>query len=265
MKNMFKGIIIGIGKVLPGVSGAILAILLGVYDKSIYYVNNFFDNKRESIKFLLPLGIGIIIAIILFSKLISVCLNKYYFYTMMLFIGMIIGCLPEIGNRIIKKNYFLIFMGFILFFFVSIGNINNVYVIKNNFVDMIIFFISGICEAIGTVVPGISSAALLMILGTYNIIIDTLGNVQDIMINIRIIIPFIIGGFIGVLFLIKVIEYFLNNHKNNTYNFILGIVISSIILLIIQTFKYKYIIFKLIIGIIFLLMGIVISSIFSEK
>ena len=265
MKNLFKGIVIGIGKVLPGVSGAILAILLGVYDKSIYYINNFFDNKRESIKFLLPLGIGLIISIILFSRLISICLTKYYLYTMMLFIGMIIGCLSEIGDRIIKKNYLLIFIGFILFFLVSIGNINNVYIIRNNFFDVIIFFVSGICEAIGTVVPGISSAALLMVLGTYNIIINALGNIQDIVFNIKIIIPFFAGGLLGILFLVKIIEYFLNYHQNNTYNFIFGIVISGIVLLIIQTFKYKYVIFELIIGIIFLIMGITVSLIFSKK
>ena len=264
MKNLFKGIVIGIGKILPGVSGAILAILLGVYDKGVYYINNFFNNKRESIKFLLPLGIGIIISIILFSKLISIFLNKYYLYTMMLFIGMIIGCLSEISDKIIKRNYFLIIVGFSLFFLVSIGNINNIYVINNNFFDVIIFFISGICEAIGTVVPGISSAALLMVLGTYNIIIDTLGNIPDIMLNIKVIIPFIMGGFIGILFLVRIIEYFLNNYENNTYNFIFGIVISSIVLLIVQVFKIKYAITELVIGVIFLLMGIFISGIFDK-
>ena len=79
MKNLFKGFIIGIGKIIPGVSGAVLAILLGVYDKSIDYINNFNNKKKESIKYLLPLGIGIILAIVIFSKIITFTLNKYNF------------------------------------------------------------------------------------------------------------------------------------------------------------------------------------------
>ena len=71
MMNIIKGFIIGIGKIIPGVSGAILAISIGVYDKSIYYLNNFKNNKRESIKYLFPLGLGIIISIVSFSKIIN--------------------------------------------------------------------------------------------------------------------------------------------------------------------------------------------------
>ena len=66
MLNLLKGFIIGIGKIIPGVSGSVLAITLGVYDKSVEYINNFKHNKKESLKYLLPLGIGIIISIIIF-------------------------------------------------------------------------------------------------------------------------------------------------------------------------------------------------------
>ena len=66
MLNLLKGFIIGIGKIIPGVSGSVLAITLGVYDKSVEYINNFKSNKKESLKYLLPLGIGIIISIIIF-------------------------------------------------------------------------------------------------------------------------------------------------------------------------------------------------------
>ena len=65
MINFFKGLIIGIGKIIPGVSGSVLALLLGVYKKSIEYINNFKNNKKESIKYLLPLGAGTLLSIIL--------------------------------------------------------------------------------------------------------------------------------------------------------------------------------------------------------
>ena len=84
MINFIKGFIIGIGKIIPGVSGAMLATIMGVYDKSIFYICNFKNNIKAAIKYLFPIGIGVIVSIILFSKIISLCLDKYYVITMLL-------------------------------------------------------------------------------------------------------------------------------------------------------------------------------------
>ena len=172
MINILKGFIIGIGKIIPGVSGAILAISMGVYDKSIYYINNFKDNKKDSIKYLLPLSIGIIISIIFFSKIISYLLDKYYIITMLLFVGLIIGTIPSITKEINKKDYYLTIISFIIFLSLSLLGANNNYILKENITDKIVFILSGVLEAIGTVVPGVSSTALLMTIGTYKIIIS---------------------------------------------------------------------------------------------
>ena len=115
MKNILKGFIIGIGKIIPGVSGAILALSLGVYDKSIYYINNFKYNKKESLKYLLPLAIGIILSIIFFSKIINYLLDKYYVLTMLFFIGLIIGTIPSTLKEVNKKNYYLVIISFLIF------------------------------------------------------------------------------------------------------------------------------------------------------
>ena len=104
MINIFKGFIIGIGKVIPGVSGALLAISMNVYDKSIYYVKNFNNNRKSSTKFLIPLGIGIVLGIILFSKVINYLLDNHYSMTMFFFIGLIIGTLINLIKEMKKKN-----------------------------------------------------------------------------------------------------------------------------------------------------------------
>ena len=140
-------------------------------------------------------------------------------------------------------------------------NINNSYVIKNNFFDFIMFFVSGIFEAIGSIIPGISGTALLMLFGTYDIIVYSIGNIT----NIRIIIPFVIGTIVTVILLVKVVDYLFRKHNNKMYAFILGMFISSVVLLIIQIFKTKVYISDLIIGIIFMICGIVISNVFDEK
>lgn len=268
MKNILKGFIIGIGKIIPGFSGALLAILLGVYDKSIDYIVNFKYNKKESIKYLAPLGIGIILSIIIFSKIINYTLNKYYFITLMLFIGLIIGTIPEIINKTEKKDNYLTIISFIIFFLISISNINNNYIPNNNYIDTLIYILSGITEAVGTVFPGVSSSALLMIEGTYNIVIEVISNITNInqiIINIKILLPFILGLIIGIIGSIKLIDYLLKKYNNKVYSVILGITLSSIILLIISSMKYKVTITNLIIGLLTLIIGITISTIFKEK
>ena len=116
MLNFFKGFIIGIGKIIPGVSGAMLAAIMGVYDKALYYICNFRKNIKESIKYLSPIAAGILLSIILFSKVISICLDKYYEITMFFFIGLVIGGLPFIinkKNKKIQKNLSIIFFLFL--------------------------------------------------------------------------------------------------------------------------------------------------------
>ena len=252
MINFIKGFIIGIGKIIPGVSGAMLATIMGVYDKAIFYICNFKNNIKAAIKYLFPIGIGVIVSIILFSKIISLCLDKYYVITMLFFIGLIIGGFSFIVNKVNKKDYYISIISL---------NINNSYVIKNNFFDFIMFFVSGIFEAIGSIIPGISGTALLMLFGTYDIIVYSIGNIT----NIRIIIPFVIGIIVTVILLVKVVDYLFRKHNNKMYAFILGMFISSVVLLIIQIFKTKVYISDLIIGIIFMICGIVISNVFDEK
>ena len=261
MINFIKGFIIGIGKIIPGVSGAMLATIMGVYDKYIFYICNFKNNIKAAIKYLFPIGIGVIVSIILFSKIISLCLDKYYVITMLFFIGLIIGGFSFIVNKVNKSDYYISIISFVIFFLIVILNINNSYVIKNNFFDFIMFFVSGIFEAIGSIIPGISGTALLMLFGTYDIIVYSIGNIT----NIRIIIPFVIGVIVTVILLVKVVDYLFRKHNNKMYAFILGMFISSVVLLIIQIFKTKVYISDLIIGIIFMICGIVISNVFDEK
>lgn len=261
MLNFFKGFIIGIGKIIPGVSGAMLAAIMGVYDKALYYICNFRKNIKESIKYLSPIAGGILLSIILFSKVISICLDKYYEITMFFFIGLVIGGLPFIINKINKKDYSITTISFSIFFFLSIFNINNNYTPQNNFIDIIIYILSGLLEAIGTIVPGVSSAALLMIVGTYDQIVYSIGNIT----NIKLIITFSISTIIFILLLMKIVEYLFRKYNNKMYSFVLGVLSSSIILLIIQVFKNKVSIITLSISLIFMVLGIIITNLFKEK
>lgn len=268
MKNFIKGFIIGIGKVIPGVSGAILAIIMGIYDKALFYINNFKNNKKEAIRFLLPIGVGIILAIILFSKVIDYALTKYYLITMLFFVGLVVGGIPFVYNKVEKKDFFIVVVSFIVFFVISITNISNNYVVSNNFVDAIIFVISGFIEAIGTVVPGISSTALLLIMGTYDTIISSIGNLTDFSLfifNLKILIPYGIGVVIGIILIVRLVNFLFDRYNNKMYAFIFGVLLSSIVLLIIKTFNTEFVVVELVVGIFMMFFGILISSLLGKK
>lgn len=261
MKNFLKGFIIGIGKIIPGVSGAMLAISMGIYDKALDYICNFRNNRKESIKYLFPICLGIILSVIFFSKIISFSLDNFYFITMMFFIGLIIGGIPDFTRKVKKKDYYIVIISFVIFFLISITNVDNLYVVKNNGFDFVIFFISGVVESIGTVVPGISGTALLMIMGTYNLVISSIGNLS----NLEIIVPFAFGFMIGLVIIVKIINYLFKKIENKVYAFVLGVLLSSVVLLIVQSFKDNVKLLDLIIGLVFLIVGIWLSNMLEEK
>lgn len=260
MKSMIlfiKGIIIGIGKIIPGVSGAVLAVILKIYDKVIDMVVNFKKDIKNNLIYLFILSLGILTGIILFSKIILYMLNNYYVYTNMLFIGLIIGGIPSINKDVDKKDYKYTFIILIIFTIISLFNFNNTYIIKNNFIDYIIFFIGGLFEALGTIIPGLSSTSLLLLIGIYNDIIISLSNISNLIINYKILIPFSIGLIIGLIITVILMSKLLNKKKTNS--FILGFILSSIFLLIIRLFNIYIELPTLLIGIIFMIIGIFIS------
>lgn len=263
---ILKGIIIGAGKIIPGVSGGMLAITLNVYDRGIKSISNFFKNIKENFTFLFTLGIGILISILSVSKLIKYTLDNYYLPTMLLFIGMIIGGIPSIVNEAKQekslKNVIIMLIPFILIFILSItSNIFNIGSVKEaKFIPMIII---GIVDAITMIIPGISGTAILMMLGYYDIIISAFGsftNVSLIYSNLSIIIPFGLGMIIGVIVLSKIINHLLNKYRISCLYATIGFSISSILLLLIETLKTNYYIGEILISLVLLVVGYFISS-----
>lgn len=259
---IIKGLIIGWAKVMPGVSGAILAISMGVYDKGINAITRFFDNIKENIKFLFFIGIGIIIAIILGSNIVYFLLNNYYVITMLFFMGLIFGSTPKIISKVDKsiKGIMISFITFIIITLLTNLNINNNSVSNS----IIIYLISGLIDAFGMVVPGISSTALLMVIGTYNNIIYSLSSIENIIINLNILIPYGIGIFIGIIVTSISINYLFKKYNKLTFSFILGVILSTLLTLLLKIFSYHINIKDLVIGVLLLSLGIIISCFFDD-
>ena len=97
-----KGFFFGIANIIPGVSGGTIAITMGIYEDLIGSISNFFKDPKKSIKYLLPIGIGAAISILVMSKVISFALSKYPAPTTLFFIGLIVGGIPLIFNKVKK-------------------------------------------------------------------------------------------------------------------------------------------------------------------
>lgn len=269
LKLFIKGLIVGLGKIIPGVSGSLLAISLNVYDRAILAITNFFDDVIENTKFLFTLSLGIIVSIIIFSKIILYFITNYYVITMLFFIGLILGGLLIFKSNYTsnKKNLIILLISFLIIIILSIFSHSNKYVIEGNIMDYLVFFGSGIVDAFATIVPGISGTALLMNIGVYEIIISTISNITDINLiinNFKILIPFGLGMVLGFILLSILISYLLKKYYSEMMAFILGVSIGSMVLLIISVFKSNHTYIELILGLLFMTIGIFIGRRFGN-
>lgn len=246
---ILKGIIIGMGKIIPGVSGGILAISLGVYEKCLSAVSHPIREIKKNFKFLFLLTLGIFLSIFIMSNLIKISLTNYYLPTMLFFIGLIAGGIPSLFDEV-KYSFsniilMLISMLFLIFMFNINGQINH----NNGF---LFYLLMGVLEAFSMIVPGVSGTSLLMLFGVYDEII-TLFSQLDFFNNIFIY--FIIGVIIGVIIFVKIMEMLFNKYSIKMRFVIIGFALSSTFILIIQTFSKGFLIKDILIGFILFIVG----------
>lgn len=258
-----KGFLIGFGKMLPGVSGGMIAMMLKVYEKGLSSIAHFFEDIKNNSFFLGNIGIGIFIAIILSSKVILNLLKIHYLPTILFFIGLMLGGIPSIYRSIkkTKRSYFLIFLSFSVMFLFSIFKMQNE-ISLSGFQGFITLVFIGIIDAGTMVIPGVSGTAILMILGCYHLIIGSISkltSVSSFFLELPILFPFCLGLLIGILLFVKLLDYLFINHKNGMYSIILGFASASIVILFIDTLQTNYFIKEIIIGLFLFLIGSVIS------
>lgn len=227
MKDILRGIIVGLGKVIPGVSGSILAIGLGIYERCI---NSFFNITKDinNIIFLLKILIGILISIIFGSQLLYYFFNNYFSYIIFIFIGLILGSIKDIRVLSKKKYWYISFISFVLLY--SFSKINfNIHISNNIF---FLYFLSGFIESVSSIIPGVSGTALLMSIKMYDKVLYIFSHIYTFYNNLKVILPFSLGIVIGLIVSIKLVGIIIKKYKYQANNAILGITYSTIIIMI---------------------------------
>ncbi|MDD2203063.1 MAG: DUF368 domain-containing protein [Bacilli bacterium] len=239
IKQMVMGIVIGGGMILPGVSGGVLAVIFGIYERLLDAIGHFFTNVRKNLSFLVPLIIGLIIGILLFGKVLYFVFDQYPIEACFAFMGLILGGVPALIKEMEKKGdkklnmpaFLISFIISIVLFVLGNGilNINFSSNLDNGGMAFALLFLTGVIFAAGKVIPGISSSFMLMLIGMYQFLLNILNNPFSLSKNEYLqLIPFILGIIIGTIFLIRFIEYLLQKHYSKTYSIIIGFVIGSL-------------------------------------
>jgi len=229
--RFFKGVIIALGFILPGVSGGVLAAILGIYERLLGFMAHIRQNFKRDFIYFLPIGIGGIVGIGVLSQPLEYLLAHYQMIVLWGFAGTIIGTLPtlirESTSQTKRDKYDVIWFftmlvggGLFLFFMNEIFG-----TIPANFFG---FFIAGVLIALGVLVPGLSPSNLLIILGLYAPMLQGFKSFDPL-----VFIPIALGGMISMLTFSKAMESLIKHHHSRVYHFILGIVLASTILILI--------------------------------
>lgn len=277
LKDIFKGVVIGVANAIPGVSGGTMMVSMGIYDDIIYCITHLFKQFKASVMRLLPYIIGMAVGIVGLAFAITFLDKTFPFQTRMVFIGLILGGIPVLWKRIQggmekeKKEglslghilVFLIFFALILVIQYLGGQETKDAALSVNPGALAVLFFVGIIASATMVIPGVSGSMMLMIMGYYypvlNLIKDFIGGVVhaqwDSVIHVTILlVPFGLGVVFGIFAIAKLIEILMSCFESLTYSGILGLVAASpVVILMGMTFNLSVIV--VVTGIIAMILG----------
>ncbi|MDQ2085179.1 DUF368 domain-containing protein [Herbivorax sp. ANBcel31] len=254
----FNGIFMGAADTVPGVSGGTIALICGIYEEFISTIKSFSpkivksflkritkpeEGNKEQFKkdvaslnlpFLIPLGIGIVFALLLLSSVIPASMDRYPIQTFSVFIGLIIASIKTPFRLIENKNlnvWMLLIAGFVFAFAVSVISSGNQ--TSENIAFYYLFF-SGFLGISAMLLPGLSGAYILMILGVYRPVLELLSEVKS---NPMLVfsmegfklISFVVGMVVGLMVFSRILTKLLKTKRDQTMALLTGLMTGALI------------------------------------
>lgn len=275
IKNVLKGIVIGLANVIPGVSGGTMMVSMGIYDKLIHCITHLFSELKKSIQFLLPIFIGIGIAVVVVPFGIEFLFAQYPFQTNLLFIGLIIGGLPAVWKKVKGNSVKVGHILSCLVFFALVAGLALVGETEGNAADLsfslgsvIKLFGIGVITSATMVIPGVSGSMVLLLLGYYHPVLETITNfikavlafdMNGILAGIGVLLPFGVGVVAGIFVIAKIIEVIFEKFPLYAYWAIIGLIVSSPVAILLVSGMGTITIVSILTGIVSLAVGFVIA------
>ena len=229
MSGFLKGLVLGVAAIAPGVSGGALAVIFGLYDKITYFIAHFTKNFKENVIYFMPVGIGGVFGVLVFSKIIEYLFHFYEIEVKYAFIGLMLGTIPFVIQEANKKGYK---QKYLIPFAITLSITLIATYFENNAVNIIMdagtsplnLLVYGAIIGFGTIIPGVSASIILMYMGAYEIVIGAISNIQ-----ITLLIYLGIGFVLNVLLFARIISMLFERAYGITYYAILGLVLGSVI------------------------------------
>ncbi len=227
--RILQGAFIGLGAVLPGISGGVLCVIFGIYKTIMEFLAEPFRYFKSHLPRLIPVGLGGVIGFLGIANVLSVLLEKYPAPSVCLFVGLIGGMLPSLYREAGEQgrstaSYVSMYVAMALIFGLLVAlQILNV-VITPNF-GWYVF--CGFCLALSVIAPGMSFSTLLMPLGLYEPFVAGIGHV-----DLAVLIPGGIGALVTVVLFAKAVNILFQKHYSVAFHAIVGVVIAATIMII---------------------------------
>jgi len=226
MERFLKGIIAGIGGVAPGLSGSVLLIIFGLYQKTLEALGTLLTDLRKNIRFLLPLVAGMFVGVLLFSRVIDFCLTGFEMPTRFCFLGLILGTLPMVWKEVRKegfspKYYLLILLAaaFGIWFFTVNPNAFP-QITEPTLLQSVLL---GVAVAATAIIPGVDPAVFLSTLGFYEMYVHALAALE-----LSILLPMVLGLALGAVAISFCMSLLFRKFYTATFSVIFGIFLSMI-------------------------------------
>ena len=230
-KKLISGIFIGIGAILPGVSGGVLALAMGIYRDMINALNNFFKHMKLNFLFLLPIGIGGVIGVLSTSFTVEWLMNQWYVPAMFLFAGLVLGGAPTIYKSAVKNglkptNILWAVLG--AAFVISLSLLDNGEAGMGTGREFTPFWavVSGAIIAFGTIIPGVSASFILLLFNVYQPFLRAFNSFD---------IPSLFFAGLGLvvsgLVLIRIVKKIFDAYTSQAYFAVLGFLIGSVVII----------------------------------
>lgn len=227
--GIVQGTLIGVGAVLPGISGGVLAVIFGIYKPIMELISNPLKQIKTLGPLLLPVIIGVGVGFLGVSKILAFFLEQYPNQSVCLFIGLIGGMLPSLFREAgeqgrTKASWVSLVICMAVIFALLIGlKLFSITVHANFFW----YLFCGFCLALSLIAPGMSFSTLLMPLGLYTPFIDGIGNL-----DFAILVPAGIGALVTVIVLARAVNSLFDNHYSIAFHGIIGVVIAATVMII---------------------------------
>ena len=223
--KFLKGMLIGSGAILPGVSGGALAAIFGLYQPLINFLSNIRNNFINNVMFFLPVGLGGLFGLFVLATPIDYGLRFFPVFALWGFIGAIVGTLPSLykeagrEGRETRHIVITIVTAVLMFAFLVYANNNlNIDMAQNT----VSWLFAGAIFASGMIVPGLSPSNFLIYFNLYQPLTEGIRTL-----DFSVIIPVSIGAVVVVLLFSKLMRKIMDVAYAGVFHFILGVVIAS--------------------------------------